>query len=209
MSQLDLSEYLSDDTLTLTGIPSVAHPAAEGGGSYVIPSLSAEDGARLQQFLRPVAAPGKDATAKQRLAYGKAVTASAAALEAFIGDTGEDEDGGVSLQRKLFGTAYDQMIADGVTHNAMTKLTQVVITQVASGLEMAERVVANAVGEAKARQTRATSTPDSASTSSGKAPSKSSPASSGSATRATRKRTSSSARSTSAAPSKKQARKTA
>lgn len=134
-----MSAYLADDTLALDNIPSKAFP---DGKTYHIPSLSGEDGLLLQ-----VAAEGSDKD-------GRMINADA--LEAMAKLCRDADGNSVTLQRKMFGDALDEMVADGVSNTRIELILQVVLAQANSGTEVARKVVQRAAGEALARANRAT-----------------------------------------------------
>lgn len=149
MPHLDLGSYLSDDTLVLDGVVSKAHP---DGKSYSIASPTAIDGLRLQRIM---AAGGDDPTA----APDRTVLEDLVALCTVDGKT-------VTVDEKLMGPAYAEMIADGVSAERLSRIGRVVMTHYGLGAEVAGRVVAVA-GEAAAPETGAASQ---APSSSGKQP---------------------------------------
>jgi hypothetical protein len=139
MGELDLSEYLADDLLKLTGVVSEKHPR---GTSYSIKSLSARDGLLLRKIMRQA---GPEPTA--------VLSASTTAeIEEFCkNDAGETVD----MAEKLLGEAYHQMVADGVSDGRVDKITQLVLIQFSAGSEIAQMLVASASGEADAPANRA------------------------------------------------------
>lgn len=137
-NSIDLSGILGKK-FTLTGIPSPAHP---DGGSYEIPSLSAQDGALLQ-----IIAAGSD---------GEGSITGADAGEAMV-EFCRDADGNeVDLNRKLLGDALDEMVGDGISNDDLQDIVAVVMAKATFGTEAARLYVARASGEAPARANRAT-----------------------------------------------------
>lgn len=140
MPDLDLSSYLSDDTLKLHGIASTTWP---DGHSYEVPSPSAIDGLKLRRLMN---LSGDDPS--------KPLNADAAqALAEFC----TDKDGNtVEFDAKLLGPARDAMIADGVSMDRLDQITRIVALNFGGGTELAQLVVEAAKGEAEARANRAT-----------------------------------------------------
>jgi hypothetical protein len=194
MSTLDVTGYLDDGALDLTGVASKRYP---DGHTYRVESPSWPDALRLRRVVGRWGGmlPDKD--------DGVGDDADVAALEGLL----HDADGrAVSLHEKVLGTALDEMVGDGVPPIAIDRILTLVLLHYGMNEHVAVNFLAAAKGEAQARTNRATrraaakKAPAKPRGSSKPAGSKSSPASSVSSTPRTKAPASTRGRGTSATP---------
>lgn len=145
MARLDLSTYLDDDSVTIPGIPSKAHP---DGRDYTITSPDAKTGMRLAAM----ADLGIKAHA------GTVSEADVAALQL---DDDEERD----LYRMVLGDTLDELVADGVSWARIQKLGRYLFVHYSMGEEAAAEAVNRSGGatapanRAARRATKKTATP--------------------------------------------------
>lgn len=96
MATRDLSAFFDDGALDYPAVPSTAHP---GGRTYRVPAPDA----KLGLWFAAIAE-----TAVRKSNGGEVSAESAAALEL-------DDDQERSWHQKVLGTAYEEMVADGVS----------------------------------------------------------------------------------------------
>lgn len=165
MPTLDLSDFLADDALTLTGIVSTKHP---DGKSYTIVSPSAKMGLRLQRVMQTWSATGPT------------TPPNAEQITELLGLVTDDGGNPIDFHVKLMGDTYQQMVDDGVSAEGLDRITSLVVTYYGTGSAMAKALV-EAASEGK------TEAPNRAARRSGaKAGQKSARASTGTATRTRR-----------------------
>lgn len=141
MPHYDLSTYLADDSLTLQGVVSNAHP---DGAAYTIPSPSAKMALRLHHVMGVWAA--RDMTT--------APTPEAIA-ELMALTTDEDTGEPVDFRVKLMGDAYQQMVDDGVSADRLDMITTLVVTHYGQGASVARMLVDATSGEPQAPNRKA------------------------------------------------------
>lgn len=144
MARLQLDAFLDDDAMETPPIPSTAHPE---GRVYRIPSPSAKDGLRLARLASlAVRANDEDPGAK--------VTEDD--LASIDLDDAEERD----LYRMALGSAYQEMLDDGVSWVRIQRLGRYMFFYFGMSPESAEQALRSGVlsGEAKApnRATRRT-----------------------------------------------------
>lgn len=135
MPHYDLSTYLADDALTLTGVASEKHP---DGKAYTITSPSAKFGLQLRRAMVIWANRDKDSPPTPE---------ELADLLALVTD---DDGKPVDLHERLMGPTYRQMIDDGVSDDRLQMIWDVVIAHYGSGAEVARMIVEQSVGETQA-----------------------------------------------------------
>lgn len=129
MPTLDLSTYLADDALTLTGIVSEKHP---DGKAYTITSPSAKMGLRLQRVM-------------QMWQLGDSnEPPSIEQLEELIELATDDDGTPVDFHVKLMGDAYQQMVDDGVSAESLDRITSLVVTYYGTGSAVAKAILDDA-----------------------------------------------------------------
>lgn len=126
MPHYDLSTYLADDALTLTGVASEKHP---DGKAYTITSPSAKFGLQLRRAMVIWANRDKDSPPTPE---------ELADLLALVTD---DDGKPVDLHERLMGPTYRQMIDDGVSDDRLQMIWDVVIAHYGSGAEVARMIV--------------------------------------------------------------------
>lgn len=141
MASLDVSGYLDDGALDLTGVASKRYP---DGHTYHVESPSWPDALRLRRLISRFGGsiPDRDSLAGDALAD----------LTGFV----TAEDGAeVDFHEKLLGPAYGQMIDDGVPPVSVDRLVSIVAIHFGMNEQSAQILVAAATGEALARENRA------------------------------------------------------
>lgn len=131
----DLAAFLSDDALRLPPIKSRKHP---NGKSYTVPSPDAETGL----WLNSVANLGILAAADE----GGQVLSPQQKASLELDDNDER-----NFHQRVLGTAYDEMLADGVSWVVLTRLSSYVFTYYGISPEVAnDAMKAGAFGGPKA-----------------------------------------------------------
>lgn len=144
----DLAGFLADDGIDTPPIVSKKHP---NGKAYRIPSPDAETGLRLTTL----------ANLGVRAAVGVDVT------EADLAQLNLDDGEELDFLRQVLGSAYDELVADGVSWVRIQRLGRFAFLHFALSPESAAAAVErSAAGEAPApnRQTRRASRPGSSGT---------------------------------------------
>lgn len=134
----DVWDFLDDGGFNTPPIKSAAHPE---GRVYVVPSPSARVGVQLTAMVE---------IATKRQAKAKVSDADIARLH--ISDEDEPE-----FARKVLGSAFDEMLADGVAWPIVQRLTQYGFVYWTSGKDRADEAALAGVfsGGAAARPNRA------------------------------------------------------
>ena len=140
MTRLDLGTYLTDDALPLDNVPSEKHPK---GKTYRVPSPSAAFGLQLRRMM--------DVWGNRDEARAPSKADIAELLEMVTGPDGQPAD----FNRRLLGSALDEMLADGVSAEHLQQIVNVVMAYYGMGPHVAEAIVGGP-GEAPARANRAT-----------------------------------------------------
>lgn len=143
MAELDFSGYLADrpdNREALRGIPSPKHP---DGKTYYMPSPSARFSLQLRRIMQLWGARGADRapTAKELNELNSLLT----------DESGEQ----VEIERRLLGSALEEMLDDGITTDDLQKVVNVVMVKYAVGDAAAQSIIGSS-GEAVARPNRAT-----------------------------------------------------
>jgi len=139
MPELDLGNFLANDTLVLKGIPSEKHP---GGHAYRVPSPSAKFGLLLQKMMSV-------------WSEGVTHTPTDDDIKDLLQLVTTDEGDVIDFAQRLLGDAYQQMLDDGVSAERMEMIRTVVMAHYAQGAVVARQIVEQS-GEAAARANRAT-----------------------------------------------------
>lgn len=136
MATRDLSAFFEDGALTYPGVPSTAHPA---GKTYTVPSPDAKTGAWLSAIadLGVMAANG-----------AKLSEQDASQLKL-------DDDKQRTFYQRVLGSAYDEMLADGVSWAMLQLVGDDAYLCFGMDEDVADLVLAS-LGKAQARENRAT-----------------------------------------------------
>jgi hypothetical protein len=142
MARLDFGEYLSDDRLPLDNICTPKH---ENGKTYYVPSPSAKFALQLRRMMELWG--GMDES-EQRAPNDEDIKTL---LEMSTNEAGEP----VEFHRKLLGPVYDELVADGLSAERLTRVSNVVMAYYAHGEQVARALLAGP-GKPSARPNRAT-----------------------------------------------------
>lgn len=140
MPSYALSTFLQDDRLTLEEIPSEKHP---DGKAYTLGKVTAKTGLRLQRMMQVWGPQRPEAPTPEDLAE-------------LVSLTTDDDGEAIDFHVRLMGPAYQEMVDDGVSADAIHAITTLVMTHYTAGPQIAKLMVERAAGEALARANRAT-----------------------------------------------------
>lgn len=135
MGYVDLGSYLDDDALDTPPIPSTKHPA---GRSYRIPSPDADTGVRLTAMVTLGVAFASGADLDQREAKKLKL------------DDNQEKD----FLEDVLGSAYGEMVADGVSWTRIQRLGRYCLLHFTLGPEAAADEVQRGEAPAPNRATR-------------------------------------------------------